>query len=71
MGLSDSPNDWSLSDTETSDEATSVDSTKVTIDTANHEDGNTQSPDGTEEACCPNTTDAITNQECTVSKSAK
>lgn len=61
----DRSDDGSLTNTETTDEATSVDSTEVSIDTTNHEDDNTKSPERAEESSSPNTTDAITDQEST------
>lgn len=57
------PNDRCLTNTETTDEATSIDGSKVTVDTADHEDDNTESPDGAEESSSPNTSNTITNDE--------
>ena len=59
----DRTHDRSLSNTETTDEATSVDGTEVSVDTANHEDDNTKSPKGAKNTSSPNTTNAITDQE--------
>ncbi|KAK6725145.1 hypothetical protein SNK04_003949 [Fusarium graminearum] len=65
LGDVDRSDDGSLTNTETTDEATSIDSTEVSIDTTNHEDDNTKSPERAEESSSPNTTDAITDQEST------
>lgn len=59
----DRSHDRSLSNTETTDESTSVDGTEVSVDTANHEDDNTKSPKGAKNTSSPNTTDTITDQE--------
>ena len=63
LGDVDRSHDRSLSNTETTDESTSVDGTEVSVDTANHEDDNTKSPKGAKNTSSPDTTDAITDQE--------
>lgn len=59
------PNDRRLTNTETTDEATSIDGSKVSVDTADHEDDNTESPDGAEDSSSPDTSNTITNEEST------
>lgn len=59
------PDDRRLSNTETSDESTSVDRTEVTVDTASHEDGNAKGPEHAKEPGSPDTSDAVTNHEST------
>lgn len=56
--------DTSLSNTKTSNEATSVDGTHVAI--VSNKDGDTENPETAELASSPDTTDTITNDESTV-----
>lgn len=63
------PNDRCLTNTQASNEAASVDSTQVAIDTTNHEDDNTNSPDRAEESSSPNTSDTVANHESTIKTS--
>jgi hypothetical protein len=56
----------SLTNTESSDETTSVDSTERTVVT--HENSHTDDPKDTELTSGPDTTDAITDQEGAVDK---
>jgi hypothetical protein len=56
--------DASLSNTKTSNKATSVDSSHVAV--VSNKDGDSQNPKNAELASSPNTTDTITNDESTV-----
>ena len=71
LGDVDRSHDRSLSNTETTDEATSVDGTKVSVDTTDHEDDNTKSPKRAKNTSSPNTTNAITDQESAAQVSPK
>jgi hypothetical protein len=55
----DGSNDYGLTHTQTSNKATSIDSTKMARVT--HEDSNSNHPDNAQLACGPDTTDAITD----------
>ena len=63
LGDVDRSHDRSLSNTETTDEATSVDGTEDAVDTAEHEDGATKSPRGAKTASSTDPADATTDQE--------
>lgn len=56
--------DTSLSNTKTSNEATSIDGTHVAV--ISNKDGDTEDPETAELAGSPDTTDTITNEESTV-----
>lgn len=56
--------DTSLSNTKTSNEATSVDGTHVAV--VSNKDGDAENPKTAELASSPNTADTITNEESTV-----
>lgn len=60
----DRADDASLSNTKTSNEATSVYSSHVAV--VSNKDGDSKNPEDTELASSPNTTDTITNDESTV-----
>lgn len=68
LGEVDRSNNGRHADTKTTDEATSVDTTKISVDTGDHEDGNTNGPNRSQNTGSPDTSDAITDHECTVSK---
>lgn len=57
-------NDTCLSNTKTSNEATSIDGTHVAV--VSNKDGDTENPETAKLAGSPDTTDTITNDESTV-----
>lgn len=65
LGEVDGTDDGGHADTEATDEATSVDSTELAIDTRDHEDGDTESPDRGENTGSPDTSDTIADEEST------
>lgn len=60
----DGGHDHRLSDTQTSNESTSIDRTEIAVVT--HENGSTDDPEQTELTSGPDTTDTVTHQESTV-----
>lgn len=64
----DIPDYGRLANAEACDETTGVDGAEVTIDTADHEDGDSDGPEGAEETDGPDSANAIANHESTAIK---